>query len=68
MDLSMGAEGRRIAGRDRDHHQGARCGAHIEQFFAVEAPFRFRDGLFFELKVGVIDSPDVKLTVGYTIR
>lgn len=27
-----------------------------------------RDGLFFEFKVGAIDSPSVKFAVGYTIR
>ena len=27
-----------------------------------------RNGLFFELKVGVIDSPDLKFGVGYTFR
>lgn len=27
-----------------------------------------RDGLFFEFKVGAIDSPNVKFAVGYTIR
>ena len=27
-----------------------------------------RDGLFFEFKVGAVDSPNVKFAVGYTIR
>jgi hypothetical protein len=27
-----------------------------------------RDGLFFETKIGVIDSPDLKFGVGYTFR
>jgi hypothetical protein len=40
----------------------------IKAGFNVLAGVQRRGGLFFELKVGVIDSPDVKLTVGYTIR
>jgi hypothetical protein len=27
-----------------------------------------RDGLFFEAKIGAIDSPDLKFGVGYTFR
>ena len=30
--------------------------------------FRHRQGLFFEFKVGLIDSPEVKFGVGYTFR
>lgn len=40
----------------------------VEPGFNVLAGVRRRGGLFFELKVGVLDSPDVKLAVGYTIR
>ena len=29
---------------------------------------RQRDGLFFEMKVGMVDSPDLKFGVGYTFR
>jgi hypothetical protein len=36
--------------------------------FNLLAGLRQRSGLFFELKVGVIDSPDVKFTVGYTFK
>jgi hypothetical protein len=34
----------------------------------VFAGLRRRGGLFFEMKVGAFDSPDFKLTVGYTFR
>lgn len=40
----------------------------------TEAGFNFlvgakrRDGLFFEIKIGAMDSPDVKFGVGYTFR
>ena len=40
----------------------------------AEAGFNFlvgaksRDGLFFEIKIGVMDSPDLKFGVGYTFR
>jgi hypothetical protein len=34
----------------------------------VCAGLRRRGGLFFEMKVGAFDSPDFKLTVGYTFR
>ena len=27
-----------------------------------------RDGLFFELKIGAVDSPDLKFGVGFTFR
>lgn len=47
------------------HHQDT---TDVKAGFNVLAGVRHRGGLFFELKVGVIDSPDVKLTVGYTIR
>ena len=30
--------------------------------------FRHREGLFFEFKVGLVDSPEVKFGVGYTFR
>jgi hypothetical protein len=29
---------------------------------------RNRDGLFFEMRIGLIDSPDLKFGVGYTFR
>ena len=47
-----------------DRHDGS----DVEPGFNVLAGVRRRGGLFFELKVGVLDSPDVKLAVGYTIR
>ena len=34
----------------------------------ILAGLRRRGGLFFEMKVGAFDSPDVKLSVGYTFR
>lgn len=43
-------------------------GTDVEPGFNVLTGFRHRGGLFFELKVGVLDSPDVKFAVGYTIR
>ena len=47
-----------------DRHDGS----DVAPGFNVLAGVRRRGGLFFELKVGVLDSPDVKLAVGYTIR
>jgi hypothetical protein len=47
-----------------DRHDGS----DVEPGFNVLAGIRRRGGLFVELKVGVLDSPDVKLAVGYTIR
>jgi hypothetical protein len=43
-------------------------GTDVEPGFNILAGLRHRRGLFFELKVGTIDSPDVKVAVGYTIR
>jgi hypothetical protein len=40
----------------------------IKPGFNLLAGVRTRSGLFFELKVGVLDSPDVKLAIGYTFR
>jgi hypothetical protein len=34
----------------------------------ILAGFQQRSGLFFEMKVGAFDSPEFKLTVGYTFR
>jgi hypothetical protein len=46
----------------RGHETNAEGGFNF--LFGVE----HRSGLFGELKVGAIDSPDVKITVGYTFR
>jgi len=40
----------------------------VEPGFNVVAGLRRRGGLFFEMKVGTIDSPAFKIGVGYTIR
>ncbi len=57
----------------------AGAGPAINWFFSdgasdAEAGFNFligakhRDGLFFEVKIGAMDSPDLKFGVGYTFR
>jgi hypothetical protein len=46
----------------RDDHDGT----DVEPGLNILAGLRLRGGLFFEMKVGVIDSPDFKLAVGYT--
>jgi hypothetical protein len=43
-------------------------GTEVEPGVNVLAGIRHRSGLFFEMKVGAIDSPDFKLAVGYTFR
>ena len=36
--------------------------------FNFLAGLQLNQGLFFEIKLGVIDSPDFKFTVGYSFR
>jgi hypothetical protein len=43
-------------------------GTGVEPGVNVLAGIRYRSGLFFEMKVGAIDSPEFKLAVGYTFR
>jgi hypothetical protein len=43
-------------------------GTDVEPGLNVLAGFRYRSGLFFEMKIGAFDSPDFKLAVGYTFR
>lgn len=40
----------------------------VEPGVNVFVGIRYRSGLFFEMKVGAIDSPDFKLAIGYTFR
>lgn len=40
----------------------------VQPGFNLLAGVQLRGGLFFELKVGAFDSPDVKLAVGYTFK
>jgi hypothetical protein len=47
---------------DWDHREDS----DAEPGFNMLVGFRERKGLFFEFKIGVLDSPDVKLGVGYT--
>jgi hypothetical protein len=43
-------------------------GTDVEPGITVLAGIRYRSGLFFEMKVGAIDSPNFRLAVGYTFR
>ena len=45
-----------------------RDGSDTEGGFNILLGVRQRSGLFFELKVGAVDSPDLKFGVGYTFR
>lgn len=45
-----------------------RDGSETEGGFNILLGMRQRSGLFFELKVGAVDSPDLKFGVGYTFR
>jgi len=51
-----------FSGNGKDHDEDVGPG------LTILAGFRRRGGLFFEMKVGAFDSPDFKLTVGYTFR
>jgi hypothetical protein len=41
-------------------------GSETEGGFNIIVGAKQRDGLFFEMKVGAVDSPDLKFGVGYT--
>ncbi len=43
-------------------------GSNMEGGFNILIGARNRDGMFFEMKVGAVDSPDLKFGVGYTFR
>ena len=43
-------------------------GSDMEGGFNILVGARQRDGLFFELKIGAVDSPDLKFGVGFTFR
>lgn len=43
-------------------------GSNTDGGFNVLVGVEHRDGLFFELKIGAMDSPDLKFGVGYTFR
>jgi hypothetical protein len=51
-----------FSGNGNDHGDNDDLGPGL----TVLAGLRRRGGLFFEMKVGAFDSPDFKLTVGYT--
>ena len=43
-------------------------GSNTEAGFNFLIGAKHRDGMFFEMKIGAIDSPDLKFGVGYTFR
>jgi hypothetical protein len=43
-------------------------GEDVGAGLTILAGFRWRSGVFFEMKVGAFDSPDFKLAIGYTFR
>ena len=43
-------------------------GSEAEAGFNFLVGAKHRDGLFFEMKIGAMDSPDLKFGVGYTFR
>ena len=43
-------------------------GSDTEAGFNLLVGARHRDGMFFEMRIGVMDSPDLKFGVGYTFR
>jgi hypothetical protein len=53
---------------DDDRPGSGRNGTDAEGGFNILLGVEHRDGLFGELKVGALDSPDLKFTVGYTFR
>lgn len=50
-----------------DNH-GRGDGSDVEGGFNILVGVQHRRGLFTELKVGTIDSPDIKFTVGYVFK
>lgn len=51
-----------------DNDRGRGNGTETEGGFNFVFGVEQRDGLFFEIKVGAIDSPDLKFGVGWTFR
>ncbi len=43
-------------------------GSDTEGGFNLIVGAKHRDGMFFEMRIGVMDSPDLKFGVGYTFR
>jgi len=43
-------------------------GSNTEGGFNILLGAKHRDGMFFEMKIGALDSPDLKFGVGYTFR
>ena len=43
-------------------------GSQTDGGFNILVGAKNRDGMFFEMKVGMVDSPDLKFGVGYTFR
>ena len=43
-------------------------GSETEGGFNILVGAKHRDGMFFEMKIGTLDSPDLKFGVGYTFR
>jgi len=53
----------------RSHHDGrGRGDGNVGGGFNLLLGAQHRDGLFGEFKVGLIDSPEVKVTIGYAFR
>ena len=48
--------------------RNGRDGTDVEPGVNLLVGLRYRSGLFFEMKVGAIDSPDFKLAIGYTFK
>jgi hypothetical protein len=53
---------------DFDDEANLDGGSETEAGFNFLVGARHRNGLFFEMKVGAMDSPDLKFGVGYTFR
>lgn len=53
---------------DRNDDRPGRDDSDAGGGFNVMVGLEHREGLFFEFKVGALDSPDVKFTVGYSFR
>lgn len=53
---------------DRDDDGPGRDDSNTGGGLNIMVGLEHRDGLFFEFKVGALDSPDVKFTVGYSFR
>jgi hypothetical protein len=43
-------------------------GSETEGGFNILVGAKHRDGMFFEMKIGTLDSPDLKFGLGYTFR